>query len=307
MKTPAQLDALFNNRALVPSHAEHFARWASESAAARASQLCHLDVDYSAGSLPQLPALPLHTLDIFPAQVTEGSQGEPAPVLVFIHGGYWRSLDKSDHSFIAPAFTRQGACVVLPNYALCPGTPELPVTIPQIVMQMVQALAWTYRHIAAYGGDPKRISLVGHSAGGHLATQLLACQWPAYAADLPADLVRNALSVSGLYELNVLRHVPFLQDSLRLTKADAAKASPARLPKPKLHGEDEDFQGLLFTVVGGKESPAFIEQNALMQEAWGKKRVPVRETVPAHDHFSVLQALVDPATRLHGLASSLLI
>lgn len=300
----AQLDALYNNRALVPDHPAHFKRWAAESAKVRAKQACHLDVDYSAGSV--LPALPLQTLDIFPA-ARDASAGAPAPVLVFIHGGYWRSLDKSEHSFVAPAFTRQGACVVVPNYALCPGSPQQPVTICDIVMQMVQALAWTYRHIAAYGGDPQRISVVGHSAGGHLATQLLACRWHKYATDLPRDLVKNALSISGLYALDELRHVPFLKDSLLLTKPDAARASPAWLPRPKLHGSKKDFQGLLYCVVGADESPAFVWQNQLMQKAWGKKRVPVCEAAPGYNHFSILQALIDPRHRLHGLASALLI
>ena len=61
------------------------------------------------------------SLDVFRA----GAWQPAAPVLVFLHGGYWRSLDKSDHSFVAPPFTRCGACVVVPNYALCPGTPSI--------------------------------------------------------------------------------------------------------------------------------------------------------------------------------------
>jgi arylformamidase len=156
--------------------------------------------------------------------------------VVFIHGGYWRSLDKSDHSFIAPAFTNQGACVVVPNYALCPA-----VTIPQIVMQMVKALAWTYRNASKYGGDPSRITVIGHSAGGHLAAMLLACQWSVYAKDLPSDVVRNALSISGLYDLEPIMRTPFLQESLRLTPEQVLLASPAWMPRPS--------QGKLYTIV----------------------------------------------------------
>ena len=180
------LDRLYNNRALVPDYAEYFARWSAASERARKIAPCRLDVPYGEGAN--------ETLDIFPAA------GERSPVLVFLHGGYWRSLDKADHSFIAPAFTLSGACVVLPNYALCPA-----VTIPQIVLQMVQALAWTYRHIAAYGGDPGRITVVGHSAGAHLAAMLLACVWKVVARDLPARLVKNALAISGVYELESIR------------------------------------------------------------------------------------------------------
>ena len=167
------LDRLYNNRALVPDYAAYFARWAQTSVVARQTSSCQLDVPYGDG--------PNEMLDIFPGA------GVKAPVLVFLHGGYWRSLDKADHSFIAPAFTQAGACVVIPNYALCPA-----VTIPDIVLQMVKALAWTYRHVAAYGGDPRRITVVGHSAGGHLAAMLLACVWKAYAEDLPVRLLKNA-------------------------------------------------------------------------------------------------------------------
>ena len=159
-------------------------------------------------------------------------------MLVFIHGGYWRSLDKSDHSFIAPAFNARGVCVVMPNYALCPGTAARPVRIADIALQMVRALAWTWRHVAAHGGDPARITVAGHSAGGHLAAMLLGCQWQAVAPDLPARLVRNALSMSGLYDLRPMRRTPFLADSLRLTRGRRRAAEPGVLagaaPRPAL-------------------------------------------------------------------------
>ena len=164
------------------------------------------------------------SLDVFRA--ADAASTGKAPVLVFLHGGYWRSLDKSDHSFVAPAFTRAGACVVVPNYALCPGDANHPVTVPHISVQMVKALAWVWRNIDQYGGDPARITVSGHSAGGHLAAMLLACQWQAYANDLPQGLVRNALSISGLHELESIRNTPFLQKDLRLTQQDAIKASP---------------------------------------------------------------------------------
>ncbi len=281
---PGWLDRMYNNRALVPDHAAHFERWARESAAVRQQARCLLDLPYGddAGE----------TLDVFPGAAAH------APVLVFIHGGYWRSLDKSDHSFLAPAFTRKGVCVVMPNYALCPA-----VTIPEITLQMVRALAWTWRHIADHGGDPARITVAGHSAGGHLAAMVLTCAWKTWACDLPASLVKNALSISGVYDLAPLRLTPFLKESLRLTPAQVRKASPAGLPRPKL----VQGRGQLTTVAGGDESAEFLRQNQLIRGAWGAKGVPVCEVLPGLNHFSVLEALTEPGHRLNDLALELLL
>jgi arylformamidase len=275
----AWLDRMYNNRALVPDFAAYFERWGTLSAAAR-TQACVLDVPYGAAALERL--------DVFPA-----ATDSPAPVMVFVHGGYWRALDKSDHSFLAPAFTSQGVCVVLPNYSLCPA-----VTVADIVLQMVQSLVWTWRNVAAYGADPRRITVVGHSAGGHLAAQMLNAIWPQVSADLPANLVRNALSISGLFDLEPIMHAPFLRDSLQLTPEQVARVSPAWQPAPKGR--------VLNAVAGGDESPEFKRQNKLIRKAWGAKVVPVEESLPGLNHFSVLDALIDPAHRLHHLAMALL-
>jgi arylformamidase len=272
-------DRMYNNRDRVPDHPAFLARWAAESSRARQEGPCELDVAYGPGEG--------ETLDVFPAP-----HGD-APVLVFIHGGYWRALDKSDHSFVGPAFTRDGACVVVPNYALCPA-----VTIPHITLQMARAVAWTWRNIARFGGDPRRIVVAGHSAGGQLAAMMLACLWQQVDAALPRDVVRSALAISGLHDLEPIMRTPFLQPALQLTREQVAQASPARLPAPR--------HGTLYSVVGGEESEEYLRQNRLIQEAWGARRVPVCEALPGLHHFSVLDALVEPSHRLHQLAVDLL-
>jgi arylformamidase len=279
---PVWLDAQYNNRARVADHAQVLARWAQASALVRERSAAHLDVAYGSGAG--------ETLDIFPAHTPAAG---PAPVLVFIHGGYWRALDKADHSFIAPAFNAEGAVVVVPNYALCPA-----VSVEHIVLQMAAALAWVWRNVARYGGDPARIALVGHSAGGHLAAMLLSCRWKELADDLPAQPMAGALSISGLYDLEPLRHTPFIQADLKLTPAAVARLSPAFFPRPK--------SARLYAAVGLDESDEFLRQNMLIRDVWGPTAVPVCETVPRANHFTVLNGLADTHSRLHDLALRLL-
>lgn len=282
-RDPLWLDRMYNNRALVADSSQQLQGWSEASAAARSLLGGSLGVPYGDADG--------ETLDVFP------SAQRDAPVLVFIHGGYWRALHSSDHSFVAPPFVRAGACVVVPNHALCPA-----VRVSDIVRQMVRALVWVYRHVAAYGGDPSRISVVGHSAGGHLSAMLLACRWPSVMRGLPPGLVRNGMAISGLYELESIRRTPFLQASLGLTPEEARAASPAWLrPDPR-----SDGAGALYAVVGGLESAEFLRQNRLIQSAWGKRRVPVCEVLPGLNHFTILTALTQAEHPLHALARELL-
>lgn len=274
----AWLNAQYDNRARVADHGRHLARWPEASALARARSDCRLDLRYGDG--------PSETLDLF-LPVQRG-----APVLVYLHGGYWRALDKNDFSFVAPAFTQAGALVAVPNYALCPA-----VSVEDITWQMVRALQWLWQHAAQYGGDPQRIAVVGHSAGGHLAAMLLSCRWKQVDEALPAQLVGGAMSISGVFDLEPLRHTPFLQGDLKLTPASVRRLSPAFFPRPKAK---------LYAVVGAAESEEFLRQNQLIRDVWGPTAVPVCETVPGRNHFDVLESLVEPGGRLHDLALRLL-
>ncbi|HMT17654.1 MAG TPA: alpha/beta hydrolase [Ottowia sp.] len=273
------LERMYNNRQRVPDHGDYFARWAAESALVRRSLPCQLDVRYGDGAG--------ETLDAFAAARPR------SPIVVFIHGGYWKAMDKSQHSFVVPALRDLGAAVVVPNYALAPK-----VGIPDITLQMVRAVAWSWRHARTLGGDARRIVVMGHSAGGQLAAMMLACAWNRFEPALPPRLVRAALGISGLYDLQPLLHTPSLQEVLRLTPRQVQAASPARLPAPA--------HGRLISAVGGDESSEYLRLNRLIQQAWGRERVPVAAVLPGLNHFSILDALVTPRSRLHRLAAGLL-
>jgi arylformamidase len=270
MTDAAFLSREYNNRELFPDYAGHFARWAEASARARATMTCTLDRAYGPS--------PGATLDIFPARKGDGS------ALMFIHGGYWRSLDKQDFSFLAPALVGAGVSLVVVNYDLCPK-----VTIERIVQQMLAASAWLYRHAEEYGMDEDRLYVGGHSAGGQLAAMMLAALWPAYDRALPKDLYKGALAVSGVYDLRPLVHVDWLNGDLRLDEASALKVSPVFLPPAT--------RAPLYLAVGGLESSEFKRQNALLAQRW-KAVLGGDVPMPGTNHFTVVDGLADPGNAL---------
>jgi arylformamidase len=263
-------DLLYNPRLTVTGYEEVFARWDSDSERARARFDCYLDVPYGASDT--------ETLDLFRAR------GKSRGLLMFIHGGYWRSLDKKRFSFVAPALVEAGVTVAVVNYALCPT-----VTVPDIVMQMVQACAWLYRNGVNFGAPAGKLGVYGHSAGGHLAAMMLACDWPSYAPDLPRKVVSGALSISGLYDLTEIAKVPSINGDVRLTEKSAIKVSPALLPP----ATDAPF----ITAVGADENEGFHVQNRIIREKWPAVH---GADIPCagKNHFTVLDGLGDPESRL---------
>jgi len=268
----------YNNRELVPDHPQYFARWAEGSARARATMTCYLDRDYG-------PA-PGEKLDIFPARKGDGS------VLMFIHGGYWRSLDKRDFAYLAPAWVDAGVSLALVNYDLCPQ-----VTVDEIVRQMLRASAWLYRHAEEYGMDEDRLFVSGWSAGAHLTAMMMAALWPVYESQLPKDLFKGGLAVSGIYDLRPLVQLDFLNADLRLDDAAALKVSPAFLPPAT--------RAPLYTCVGGAESSEFKRQNALIAQRW-RSAVAGDIAMPGHNHFSVVDELANPASALFAGAKRMM-
>lgn len=261
----------YNARSRVPNVADIFARWKTDSASARAaSHRAQLDLTYGSG--------PSETLDFFPAGQAN------APVFVFIHGGYWRSLDKADFSWVAPELARAGVNVAVPNYALAPA-----VSIEHIVRQLLAAHAWLWRNARQLGFDRARIAVGGHSAGGHLTAMMLAARWSQWADDLPADLLKGGYAISGLFDLNPIAKTPFLNVDLKLDAQSATRLSPALMPPAT--------SAPLVTSVGGDESSEFLRQNALIGRRW-KRVLRADIAMPGHNHFTVCDDLARPGSAM---------
>lgn len=268
----ALLNREYNNRELVPDYAEYFARWAEGSARARSTMTCHLDLRY--GDMPG------ETLDLFPARKGDGS------CMMFIHGGYWRSLDKKDHSFLAPSLVDGGVSLAVVNYDLCPR-----VTIEDIVQQMLRASRWLWLHAEDYGMDQDRLYVGGHSAGGHLTAMLMCALWSVFDRQLPKDLWKGGLAISGVYDLRPLIQVDNLQPDLRLDDATATRLSPAFMTP--------STRAPIMTCVGGRESSEFLRQNALIGERW-RAAFAGDIPMPSAHHFSVLDGLADQGSALYA-------
>jgi arylformamidase len=272
------LSQLYNNRELVPEHPQYLARWAESSARARSTMTCYLDRAYG--------EQPGETIDIFPARKGDGS------CMMFIHGGYWRALDKKDFSFLAPAWVDAGVSLAVVNYDLCPR-----VTMDEIVRQMLRASRWLWLNAEEYGMDQDRLYLAGHSAGGHLTAMLMCALWPVFDRALPKDLWKGGLAISGLYDLRPLLEVDWLNGDLRLDTTAALKLSPAFMPPAT--------RAPVMTCVGGDESSEFLRQNSLLGGRWRAAFAGDIE-MPGRHHFSVIDGLAEQKSALFAGARRLM-
>ena len=264
-----ELDLEYDMRRRCPHFAETFKTLDPLNQRMRNNYECMLDVKFGDTDLQKL-------------DVWKGKGG--SPILLFIHGGYWKAFDKNMFQFIAERFVEKGACVVLNNYDLCPS-----VTMSKIISQNRSALKWIYQNAKKIGGDPGRIHVTGHSAGGHLTAMLMATNWEKY--NLPFDVINGATPISGLFDLEPLR-VSYLNADLHMTKEECIEVSPIHnLPK---------FMPPTVVAVGGGETDEFRRQSRIYTDECRKNGFEVSYLeVENYDHVNVvgqLRNLMSPLT-----------
>jgi arylformamidase len=270
MESNTPLEAQYDNRALVPEHVEILPRWETDAASYRDSNGA---VTYSYGPGER------QKYDVMRA--ADGA-GQEKTLIVFIHGGYWRSLDRSLFSHMAKGLNHLGFDVAMPSYSLCPD-----VSIPDICSELESFIA----HLADTHQKP--LMITGHSAGGHLAAWL--CQ-EGLAERLGAE-VKAGLGISGVYNLDPLREISINAD-LRLDADQARQASPIlHAPDPAIHFD---------AWVGANESPAFLSQSEHLAGSWESQggRTTYIEMAGAN-HFTAIEPLTDPKSLLCQRIASL--
>jgi len=266
----AELDREYDARGAAPDGQKFRDLLKRESERARAALDCRLDVPYGPGKA--------EILDIFPAREAG------APLVFFIHGGYWRSSSQRDLDLFATTFVPAGAAYVSVNYALAPEA-----SIDGIVRQCRSALAWCWKHAGDFNADPDRIYVNGRSAGGHLVGMMLAAGWREQAG-LPPDLIKGATAVSGLFDLEPVR-LSSVNDWARLDKESAWRNSPVHHPPAR---------GCpLILAWGGEETAEFKRQSDLYSLAWRSRGFPCTTLeLPGRHHFATMPDLLDTASPL---------
>lgn len=219
------------------------------------------------------------SLDIYAADKPGG------PVLVYIHGGYWRSGSKEENCNWVPTFTQRGVTVVLVEYDLCPQ-----VTVTDIVRQTRASIAWVAKNILRYSGDPSRIYISGHSAGGHLTALALAYDWTS--EGLAPDCIKGAVATSGVFDLDMVMKIS-VQEQVRMTPEIAKLNSPFLNP-PKVKCP-------LVVAVGGAE-PKGWQQMSEDYFNYAKQQGIAADylVVAGANHYTMSEHLLDdrsPLTR----------
>ncbi len=257
----------YNNRLLVPDYPSFFARWEKDSAYVRRTLECEIDLAYGSDARQRI--------DLFPAKDARGT-------LVFLHGGYWRSLDKSMFSWLAAPYVAAGIGVAMPNYRLAPS-----VRIDDIVEDTIAAVNWLMLNGVKHRLPTERVVVSGHSAGGHLTAALFATPGSKLHFD-PARLV-GGVPISAIVDFAPIERFSYNSDF----RLDAAAVK-----RLDLYTRIPTLEAPLVVAVGGSESCEFIRQSRLLADSWGK-HVKSLHVLPGCHHFSVVDAFAERGQPLH--------
>ncbi len=264
-------EKLYNARAAIPDSEEIFVRWTAESNAARANYTNHAGIKYGERER--------EVLDIYP------NDNPNAPVMMFIHGGYWQARQPKDFNFVAPELVKLGFCVVLAGYDLCPN-----VSLDKITSQLQAAVQYVWHNIAEYGGDRNRLYVSGHSAGGHLTAEMMATDWTALDNTIPNDVIKAGVPISGVFDLEPLI-------TTTINQAVGLDAESAKRNSPLLR--DPVSKGPIILAVGADESAAFYDQSDRLQEKWGPKLASsTRINLDGAHHMAAVDELAKPGSLL---------
>lgn len=264
--TADEIEAQYNLRARRPDFATAIIPdWVERSKRARATLDAKIDLAYGGSDRQRI--------DLFQAGTAD------APTLVYFHGGYWQSGEKAIYSFLAEPFTEHSVNFAVVGYDLCPE-----ISITEISAQARQALAWLWRQASDLGIKGERLTVMGHSAGGHITGMMMGTDWTMFADDLPSDLVKAGIPISPLNDLEPLRFTS-LNNNVGMDDVEANAESPMNHP-PTTNAPQ-------LMVTGGRETAEFQRQADMYVEAFETASRPIeRYVVPDCDHFDELNALV---------------
>jgi len=270
--TPEEFEAQYNLREGRPDYeVTVIPDWQARSEAAQAEMNCTLDIRYGEGEKQKL--------DVY-------SCGDAnAPTLLYIHGGYWQRGDKSIYGFLAKPIVEADVNIIVVGYDLCPA-----VTITRIAEQIREAITYVWHNAEKLGVNRDRLTVMGHSAGGHLTEMMMGTDWPARDIAMPGDLIKTGIPVSPLSLLEPVRLTQGLNAGIQMDAAEAEAQSPM-LNHPPLTNAPQ------MVVVGGAETDEFHRQAYMYAEAFSTddRKVEVY-IVPDVDHFDELNVLSDPSS-----------
>ncbi len=251
--------------------AELMESWAERSASYRTAANATLDRSYGDD--------PRGKIDVFHC----GKEG--APLLIYIHGGYWQRGDKSIYSFIAKSFVEQEVDVAIVGYPLCPQ-----VSLTELVNSVRNALVFLYNNAIDLKISRDRFNICGNSAGGHLVAMMMSTHWPGIDFSISNELIKFGVAISGLYDLDPLRYTT-LNDAVRLA-AEEAKANSPLLLRPVSNAP-------ILAAVGGAETPVFFTQMDGLIQSWRSTELIIEQCVEDNaDHFDMIECLGDSTSEL---------